>query len=333
MDHMELEKEKGITITSAATTVFWDGIDGKGITHSAGVDKDCRVNIIDTPGHVDFTVEVERSLRVLDGAILVLCSVAGVQSQSITVDRQMKRYRVPRLAFLNKMDRMGANPYKGRDALIDKLGHNAVLMQIPVGEEENFKGVVDLVDGKAYYFDGDNGENVRIEDCPEDLKEKMEEMRAEMLDKIAEFDDEAMEKYLDGGELTQEEIHRCVKKRGSISPVLFPSIWVPPLKTKVSSPCSMLLLVISPLPWSVKSPRQKKDVDGKEKGFTLNPDPEAPLVMMAFKITEEQFGQLTYTRIYQGRLNKGHTVFNTRTKKKNSGGTDREDELQRSGKY
>ena len=143
MDHMELEKEKGITITSAATTVWWRGFEGKGTTFASGVEKDTRVNIIDTPGHVDFTVEVERSLRVLDGAILVLCSVSGVQSQSITVDRQMKRYRVPRLAFMNKMDRMGANPFKGRDALREKLGHNAVLMQIPIGAEDQFSGVVD----------------------------------------------------------------------------------------------------------------------------------------------------------------------------------------------
>ena len=315
MDHMELEKEKGITITSAATTVFWSGIGEEGITHSAGITKDCRVNIIDTPGHVDFTVEVERSLRVLDGAILVLCSVAGVQSQSITVDRQMKRYRVPRLAFLNKMDRMGANPYKGRDALIEKLGHNAVLMQIPIGEEENFQGVVDLIDRKAYYFDGDNGENVRIEECPEDLKDKMEEMRAEMLDKIAEFDDDAMEKYLEGEELVQEEIHRCVK--AGVQKLLFIPVYMgSAFKNKGVQPLLNAVSRYLPSPLECEKPTAKKETEGKEETFNLNPDPEAPLVMMAFKITEEQFGQLTYVRIYQGRLNKGNTVFNTRTKKK-----------------
>ena len=150
MDHMDLEKEKGITIASAATTVTWQGIDHKGITFAEGIDKECRINLIDTPGHVDFTVEVERSLRVLDGAILVLCSVAGVQSQSITVDRQMKRYAVPRMAFLNKMDRMGANPHKGVAALREKLYHNAVLMQLPIGAEDSFKGVVDLITRQAY---------------------------------------------------------------------------------------------------------------------------------------------------------------------------------------
>ena len=168
MDHMELEKEKGITITSAATTVYWPGVGSKGITFASGIDKDARINIIDTPGHVDFTIEVERSLRVLDGAILVLCSVSGVQSQSITVDRQMKRYKVPRLCFLNKMDRMGANPWNGVKALKEKLGHNAVLIQIPIGAEDEFKGIVDLITKKAIYFDGENGETVSLQKLIED---------------------------------------------------------------------------------------------------------------------------------------------------------------------
>ena len=211
MDHMELEKEKGITITSAATTVYWRGINAQGTTFAEGVDKETRINIIDTPGHVDFTVEVERSLRVLDGAILVLCSVSGVQAQSITVDRQMRRYRVPRLCFINKMDRMGANPFNGAAALRDKLNHNAVLMQLPIGAEEEFSGVVDLITRKAYYFDGDNGETVRIEDCPAELADKVEEQRDAMLDAVSEFDDEVMEKYLEGEELTEEEIHKAVK--------------------------------------------------------------------------------------------------------------------------
>ena len=175
MDHMELEKEKGITITSAATTVHWHGYDKEGISFAEGDQKSIKINIIDTPGHVDFTVEVERSLRVLDGAILILCSVSGVQAQSITVDRQMKRYNVPRLAFLNKMDRMGAGAEKGANELKEKLGHNAVLVQIPIGAEENFAGVVDLITKQAIYFDGDNGEKVRMEECPADLVDLMEE--------------------------------------------------------------------------------------------------------------------------------------------------------------
>ncbi len=315
MDHMELEKEKGITITSAATTVFWRGSQDQGITYAAGVDKDARINIIDTPGHVDFTVEVERSLRVLDGAILVLCSVAGVQSQSITVDRQMKRYRVPRLAFLNKMDRMGADPFKGRDALAEKLGHNAVLVQYPIGSEENFKGVVDLVSRKSYYFDGDNGENVRIEDCPAELAGEVDKLRAEMIDKIAEFDDEVMEKYLEGGELSEEEIHKCIKagvNQLTLTPVFMGSAF----KNKGVQPLIDAVTRYLPSPLECEKPTAKSEKEGDGGAVVLDPNPEAGLVMMAFKITDEQFGQLTYTRIYQGRLNKGDTVYNTRTGKK-----------------
>ena len=312
MDHMELEKEKGITITSAATTVHWHGIDNQGTTFSEGVDKDARINIIDTPGHVDFTVEVERSLRVLDGAILVLCSVAGVQSQSITVDRQMKRYRVPRLAFLNKMDRMGANPFNGRDALKEKLGHNAVLMQLPIGAEDAFEGVVDLVTRKAYYFDGDNGENVRVEECPADLADKMEELRSEMIDTVAEYDDEVMEKYLEGEEPSEEELHRCIKI-GVQSLQLTPVYMGSAFKNKGVQTLLNAVTRYLPSPLTCEKPSA---VDEDNNKVVLEPNKEKDLVCMAFKITDEQFGQLTYTRIYQGTLNKGDTVYNTRTKKK-----------------
>ncbi len=313
MDHMELEKEKGITITSAATTVFWKGIDGKPTTFATGVDKDARINIIDTPGHVDFTVEVERSLRVLDGAILVLCSVSGVQSQSITVDRQMKRYRVPRLAFLNKMDRMGANPFKGRDALIEKLNHNAVLMQVPIGEEENFQGVVDLLTRKAYYFDGDQGEKVRIEECPADLADQVEELRSEMIDKVAEYNDEVMEKYLEGEEPTEEELHACIKA-GVQSLQLTPVFMGSAFKNKGVQVLLEAVVRYLPSPLECEKPTA---VDSRtDERVNIEPTPEGNLVAMAFKITDEQFGQLTYTRIYSGRLNKGDTVYNTRTKKK-----------------
>ncbi|MCO4793911.1 MAG: elongation factor G [Bacteriovoracaceae bacterium] len=313
MDHMELEKEKGITITSAATTVNWDGITGKGTSFAKGVDKDTRINIIDTPGHVDFTVEVERSLRVLDGAILVLCSVSGVQSQSITVDRQMKRYSVPRLAFLNKMDRMGADAFKGRDALIEKLGHNAVLMQLPIGAEDGFEGIVDLITKKAYFFDGDNGENIRIEDCPAELTERMEELRAEMIDKVAEYDDAVMEAYLEGNEPSEEELHKCVKT-GVNSLALTPVYMGSAFKNKGVQVLMEAVSRYLPSPLECEKPTAVNDDNGEK--LSLEPDPEKPLVFMAFKITDEQFGQLTYIRIYQGRLNKGDTVHNTRTKKK-----------------
>jgi elongation factor G len=312
MDHMELEKEKGITITSAATTVFWKGITGKGTTFADGIEKETKINIIDTPGHVDFTVEVERSLRVLDGAILVLCSVAGVQSQSITVDRQMKRYSVPRLAFLNKMDRMGANPYNGRDALRDKLNHNAVLVQMPIGAEEGFEGVVDLVTKKAYYFDGDNGENIREEECPADIADKMEELRSEMIDAVAEYDDAIMEKYLEGEEPSEEELHQCIKtgvQTLKLTPVYMGSAY----KNKGVQTLMEAVARYLPSPETCATPTAVHEEQGEVE---INPVPGEDLLAMAFKITDEQFGQLTYTRIYRGTLNKGDTIYNTRTKKK-----------------
>jgi elongation factor G len=313
MDHMELEKEKGITITSAATTVYWKGIAEKGITYAEGIDKECRINIIDTPGHVDFTVEVERSLRVLDGAILVLCSVAGVQSQSITVDRQMKRYAVPRMAFLNKMDRMGANAHKGVLALKEKLYHNAVLMQLPIGSEESFNGVVDLITREAYYFDGENGEKVRIEAIPADMLDDVETFREKLLDAASEFDDNLVEKILEGKDISEPEIHEAIKK-GVRSLKLTPVFMGSAFKNKG---VQLLLNAISrylPSPLTCQKPKAI-DNDTKEK-IDLEPDNTKPLVCMAFKITDEQFGQLTYTRIYQGTLNKGDTITNTRTKKR-----------------
>lgn len=313
MDHMELEKEKGITITSAATTVDWGGIGDKGITFAEGDQKDIKINLIDTPGHVDFTVEVERSLRVLDGAILVLCSVAGVQSQSITVDRQMKRYRVPRLAFLNKMDRMGANPYNGVKALREKLGHNAVLMQLPIGAEENYKGCIDLINMKAYYFDGDNGENVREEAIPGDMADQAAKAREELLDTISAFDDQMMEDIIEGREISEEAIHRAV--RTGVNSLKFTPVF---MGSAFKNKGVQLLLnaVARYLPSPVSCEKPKAIDSEKNEKIELQPDKDLPLVCMAFKITDEQFGQLTYTRIYQGTLNKGDTLINTRTKKR-----------------
>ena len=313
MDHMELEKEKGITITSAATTVNWEGIDRKGIKFAEGDEKDIKINLIDTPGHVDFTVEVERSLRVLDGAILVICSVAGVQSQSITVDRQMKRYKVPRMAFLNKMDRMGANPYNGVKALKEKLNHNAVLMQLPIGAEENFKGCIDLITMKAYFFDGENGEIVREEAIPAELLDQSNTAREEMLDVVSAYDDQMMEDILDGKEIEQETIHRAVRK--GVNALTFTPVF---LGSAFKNKGVQLLLnaVARYLPSPVTAAKPKA-IDSKiNEKVDLEPDMDKPLICMAFKITDEQFGQLTYTRIYQGTLNKGDTLYNTRTKKR-----------------
>ena len=313
MDHMDLEREKGITITSAATTVEWTGLNKAGIKYAEGDEKNIKINLIDTPGHVDFTVEVERSLRVLDGAILVLCSVAGVQSQSITVDRQMKRYRVPRMAFLNKMDRMGANPYNGVKALKEKLGHNACLMQIPIGAEENFKGSVDLITMKAYYFDGDNGEKVREEEIPAELLDQAQKAREEMLDTVSAFDDAMMEAILDGKEISEEQIHAAVKK--GVQTLAFTPVF---MGSAFKNKGVQLLLnaVARYLPSPVSAEHSKANDANTGEKVELLPEYDKPLVCMAFKITDEQFGQLTYTRIYQGTLNKGDTLINTRTKKR-----------------
>ncbi len=313
MDHMALEKEKGITITSAATTVTWRGLGQNGITHSEGGGKEITINLIDTPGHVDFTVEVERSLRVLDGAILVLCSVAGVQSQSITVDRQMKRYRVPRLAFLNKMDRMGANAHNGVKSLREKLNHNAVLMQLPIGAEDQFQGVIDLISMKAYYFDGDNGENVREEEIPSEMQDQAQSARDEMLDAISVFDDQMMEDILEGKEVGEESIHNAVRK-GVLSLELTPVFLGSAFKNKGVQLLVNAVARYLPSPLTCEKP-QANDKETGDK-VVLEPVDNKPLVAMAFKITDEQFGQLTYTRIYQGQLTKGNFIYNTRTGKK-----------------
>ena len=299
MDHMDLEKEKGITITSAATTVFW-----KGET----------VNIIDTPGHVDFTVEVERSLRVLDGAIMVLCGVAGVQSQSITVDRQMKRYRVPRIAFINKLDRRGADPEQVIEDLCEVLGLNTIAMQIPIGLEEEHRGVVDLVSMNAYYFEGLRGEQLRMDSIPANLTEKAEEKRTELLEALSMFDDQLMEDWLEEKEISLEAIHAAVKngvKTLQLCPVFMGSAFRNKgVQLVLDAVCRYL-----PSPLEAEIALGKKPTD-ESQTIELLPDPQLPLVAMAFKLTEEQFGQLTYTRIYQGTLSKGDQIVNVRTGKK-----------------
>ena len=297
MDHMELEKERGITITSAATTVRWN---------------ENVVNIIDTPGHVDFTVEVERSLRVLDGAVLVLCGVAGVQSQSITVDRQMKRYVVPCVAFINKLDRQGADPYRVMTALREKLGHNAVPLQITIGLESNLEAIIDLIKMKAFYFDGPKGEDIREEEIPAEHMDRAKEYRGIMLDKISMFNDEIMEAMLEEKEISTEQIYATVRKATcarEITPVFMGSAY----KNKG------VQLLLDGVSRFLPSPVDRKywgyDNDKHEK-VEVFPDPNLPLIAMAFKITEENYGQLSYTRIYQGTLKKGDSCYNPRTQKR-----------------
>ncbi len=298
MDSMELERERGITIASAATNVNWKGHE---------------INIIDTPGHVDFTIEVERSLRVLDGAILVLCSVGGVQSQSITVDRQMKRYHVPRIAFVNKCDRTGANPYRVKQQLIDKLGLNAVLMQIPIGLEDRLQGVVDLVEMKAIYFDaGPNQDQARYEEIPEELRAEAEAKREEMLDTVSMCSDELMEAMLEDA-VTPELIKAAVRK-GTIGLELCPVFMGSAYKNKGIQP--LLDGVIDYLPNPTEVENKALDLDDNEKEIVLESNPDKPAVILAFKLEDGQFGQLTYIRVYQGKIKKGDTLYNTRTRKK-----------------
>jgi elongation factor G len=294
MDSMELERERGITIQSAATHCEWAG-------H--------HINIIDTPGHVDFTIEVERSLRVLDGAILVLCAVAGVQSQSMTVDRQMRRYNVPRVAFINKSDRQGANPYRVAEQLREKLKHNAVLMQIPIGLEGEFEGVVDLVEMKAYYFEGGNGEIRRTGEIPEHLRAEAEKRRAEMLDAVSMFSDELMEAVLEERP-TPEQIRAAVRK-GTLTLELTPVFIGSAYKNKGVQP--LLDAVTHYLPDPTEVENVALDLDKDEAKVVLQADADEPMVALAFKLEEGRFGQLTYLRIYQGTIRKGDSIVNART--------------------
>jgi elongation factor G len=297
MDSMELERERGITIASAATQVEW-----KGYT----------INVIDTPGHVDFTIEVERALRVLDGAVLVLCSVGGVQSQSITVDRQMKRYNVPRVAFINKCDRTGANPYKVKNQLVEKLGHNAVLMQIPIGLEEKMEGVVDLVTMKAVYFEGPSGDEVVYKEIPDHLKAEAAEKREEMLDAVSMFSDELMEAMMEE-RVTEEMIHEAVR-RGTLSLDLTPVYMGTAYKNKGVQ--TLLDAVIAYLPNPTEINNTALDLDNEEKEIPLKAGDDQPTVALAFKLEDGQYGQLTYIRIYQGSIKKGAELYNIRSRKK-----------------
>ena len=298
MDHMELEKERGITITSAATSVKWNEFD---------------INLIDTPGHVDFTVEVERSLRVLDGAVLVLCAVGGVQAQSLTVDRQMKRYRVPRLAFINKMDRTGADPQNVAAQMREKLGADAVMMQLPIGAGEDFEGVIDLVTMKALYNDGENGEIVRVEEIPAEHAAIAATGRQEMLEGLAMYSDEMMELLLSEEAISEDLIHQVLKaavQGQNCTPVFLGTAF----KNKGVQP--LLDAICRYLPSPLDRELSAKNWENPDESVELTPDPSKPFVGMAFKIVEDPYGQLTYLRIYQGTVRKGETYVNQRTGRK-----------------
>lgn len=297
MDNMELEKERGITIQSASTQVKW---------------KDYTVNVIDTPGHVDFTIEVERSLRVLDGAILVLCSVGGVQSQSITVDRQLKRYHVPRIAFVNKCDRTGANPFKVRMQLREKLGLNAYMMQIPIGLEDKLEGVVDLVTMKAIYFEGENGTQIRMAEIPQHLLADAQKYREEMIDAATMFSDELAEAFLEGAET--EEMIRAAVRKGTLAEQFVPVFLGSAYKNKGIQPLLDAVGYYLPDPTEIEN--TALDLDENEKPVVLGTDENAPVVALGFKLEDGKYGQLTYVRVYQGTLKKGEELFNTRAKKK-----------------
>ncbi|MBD1898864.1 elongation factor G [Trichocoleus sp. DQ-A3] len=295
LDYMELEQQKGITITSAATTCVWN---------------DTQINLIDTPGHVDFTIEVERALRVLDGAIMVLCAVAGVQSQSITVDRQMKRYRVPRIAFINKMDRTGANPFRVVRSLREKLGLNPVLLQYPIGSEDKFEGLIDLIEMTANYFAGEKGEIRVIQSIPEHLRDKAKEAREKMLDQLSMFSEPMMERLLESKEIPKEMIWETLR-RATLSLQLTPVLMGSAFKNKGVQ--NLLDAVALYLPSPVDREVVKAIAISTNEPIPVYPDTEAALVALAFKIAKDEYGQLTYTRIYSGTLREGQRIYNTRT--------------------
>ncbi len=297
MDHMDLERERGITITSAATQVNWD---------------DALINVIDTPGHVDFTVEVERSLRVLDGAILVLCGVAGVQSQSITVDRQMKRYQVPRICFINKLDRQGADPVNVIKGLEEKLDLRTVQLQLPIGLGNALEGVIDLIRMKAAYFDGPNGEKIRWEEIPAALKQDAVNARTGMLDALSLYDDELLSIMLEEKPVPEELIHAIVR-RGTIASEFSPVILGSAYKNKGVQ--LLLDAIVRYLPSPLDREIFALDLDNDEAEVPLEANPEGPLVALAFKLVDETFGQLTFMRVYQGKMVRGDRYICSRTRK------------------
>ncbi|XP_063617998.1 elongation factor G, mitochondrial [Cydia splendana] len=303
MDSMELERQRGITIQSAATYTIW---------------KEHNINIIDTPGHVDFTVEVERALRVLDGAILVLCAVGGVQSQTLTVNRQMKRYNVPCLAFINKLDRLGANPERVLKQLRSKLNHNAAFLHLPIGLEKECQGILDLIEEKAIYFDGDYGEKVRLDEVPQDRRAEVQERRHELIEHLSNVDESLGELFLEEKTPTVSDIKGAVR-RSALKRTFTPVLLGTALKNKGVQPLLDAVLEYLPHPGQVENTATLDEKKGQE-GETIVLDParngDKPFVGLAFKLEVSKFGQLTYLRCYQGMLKRGDNIFNARTGKK-----------------
>ncbi|HVR03550.1 MAG TPA: elongation factor G, partial [Polyangia bacterium] len=292
MDSMDLEREKGITIQSAATYCEWDGFN---------------INLIDTPGHVDFTIEVERALRVLDGAVLVLCGTSGVQSQSYTVDRQMRRYNVPRLAFINKLDRAGADPKRVTAQLKEKLRHNTITTQLPIGEEADFEGIIDLIRMKAFFFDGDDGEDVREEEIPADRLEECKIARHDMIAAVADHDEAIADKYLAETEVGVDELRAAIR-RVTIALKMTPVFIGSAYKNKG------VQLLLDGVNLYLPNPTQVQNIaldqNNKEEKVILVSEPKKPFVGLAFKLEDGRYGQLTYMRIYQGTVTKGDFIVN-----------------------
>eukprot|EP00929_Paragymnodinium_shiwhaense_P119981 TRINITY_DN91892_c0_g1_i1.p1 TRINITY_DN91892_c0_g1~~TRINITY_DN91892_c0_g1_i1.p1 ORF type:complete len:752 (-),score=224.03 TRINITY_DN91892_c0_g1_i1:87-2342(-) len=300
MDHMELEREKGITITSAATYCAWG---------------DHHMNLIDTPGHVDFTVEVERALRVLDGAIMICCGVGGVQSQTITVDRQMKRYEVPRIIFVNKLDRYGADPFHILKQVRHKLGLTSQPIQLPIGEEDNFKGICDIIGMKAHYFEGESGLDKRVADIPKEMLPKVEELRGNLLETLADLDDPFAELFLEE-KVTEQDIHDAIR-RTTLARTFCPMLMGSAYKNKGVQ--DLLDAVVKYLPSPLDRENTAMMKDNEEETVALVADSQKPFVAYAFKIQEHPIaGQVTYMRIYQGQVKKGDAIVNMQTEKKSS---------------
>jgi elongation factor G len=299
MDSMDLEREKGITIQSAATYCVWNGSQTQFQPHN--------VNIIDTPGHVDFTIEVERALRVLDGAILVLDSGKGVQSQSITVDKQMKRYRVPRIAFVNKMDNPGANYERVAEMLREKLGHHPVQLQVPIGSESAFQGIIDPIIGKAFYFEGSDGEKIIEKEIPAEFVEHTKKAREKIIQDVADVDDELAEKFIAEEPVSVDELRAAIR-RATLALKMTPVMCGSAIKNKGVQ--LLLDAVVHYLPNPKEVLNEAHDQSNNEAKVVVESDPEKPFCGLAFKLQQDKYGQLTYFRVYQGRVSAGDTIYN-----------------------